>query len=142
MFYPRLDFLVFHTNPDQEFTSRMTVILTHLSNLVHKNTSVGVSHCYLSPSMSPSDPVEGRATLHYNASGGHLKQQQRRMSEEERRCSCMCNRTALEEEPYFCVVVQVPQVQVTDAVHTRKQSRVSGRPHDVIHVVRVVLKRV
>lgn len=43
---------------------------------------------------------------------------------------------------YLRVVVQVPQVEVTDSVHTRKQSWVDGRPHDVIHVIRAVFKRV
>ena len=43
---------------------------------------------------------------------------------------------------YLCVIVQVPQVEVTDSIHTRKQSRVSRRPHDIVHVIGVVLKRV
>lgn len=31
---------------------------------------------------------------------------------------------------------------MSHAVHAGEQSRVSGRPHDVVHVVGVVLKRV
>lgn len=31
---------------------------------------------------------------------------------------------------------------MTDAVHASEQSRVRGGPHDVVHVVRVIFKRV
>lgn len=40
------------------------------------------------------------------------------------------------------VVVEVPQVQVSHAVHAGEQGGVSGRPHHVVHVVRAVLERV
>lgn len=73
-------FLSFHTNHDLENINvahaGSTVMFAHLFNLINKNASIGVSHCDLSPGMSPSDPVEGRAPLHHNASSGDLKQQQ------------------------------------------------------------------
>lgn len=31
---------------------------------------------------------------------------------------------------------------MTDSVHASKQSRVSRGPHDIIHVIRVILERV
>lgn len=43
---------------------------------------------------------------------------------------------------YLGLVVEIPQVQVAHTVHAGKQGRVCGRPHDIVHVVRVVLKRV
>ena len=43
---------------------------------------------------------------------------------------------------YLSVVVEVPQVKMAHSIHTRKQRRVSGRPHDVVDVIRVVLERV
>lgn len=43
---------------------------------------------------------------------------------------------------YLSVIVEVPQVQVAHSIHTCKQRGVSGRPHDIINVIRVVLKGV
>lgn len=43
---------------------------------------------------------------------------------------------------YLCVIVEVPEVEMTNSIHTGKQGGVDGRPHDVIDVVRVVLEGV
>lgn len=43
---------------------------------------------------------------------------------------------------YLSVVVEVPQVQMAHSIHACKQSRVSGRPHDIIDVIRVIFKGV
>lgn len=43
---------------------------------------------------------------------------------------------------YLSVIVEVPQVQVAHSIHTRKQSGVSRRPHDIINVIRVIFKGV
>jgi len=43
---------------------------------------------------------------------------------------------------YLGVLVEVPEVQSTHAVHAGKQGRVDGRPLHVVHIVTVVLKRV
>jgi len=47
----------------------------HLSNIIHKNSSIRVSHGDFSARLSPSDPVESRVTLHCDAGGRNLKQQ-------------------------------------------------------------------
>lgn len=44
--------------------------------------------------------------------------------------------------PHLSVVVQVPQIQTTHAVHGGKERGVHGRPHHVVDVVRVILKGV
>lgn len=36
---------------------------------------------------------------------------------------------------YLGVTVEVPQVQMAHSVHTSKESRVSWRPHDIIHII-------
>lgn len=51
---------------------------------------------------------------------------------------CVCRVRFL----YLCVVVKVPQVKVAHSVHARKQGGVDGGPHDVVNIVRVVLKGV
>lgn len=40
------------------------------------------------------------------------------------------------------VIIEVPQVQMANSIHTSKEGRVNRRPHHVIHVVRVILERV
>lgn len=44
--------------------------------------------------------------------------------------------------PHLRVVVQVPQIQTTHAVHGGEERGVHGRPHHVVDVVCVILKRV
>lgn len=48
----------------------------------------------------------------------------------------------LRKNQYLSVIVEVPQVQMTNSVHTSKQSGVNGRPHDIIHIIRVIFKGV
>ena len=43
---------------------------------------------------------------------------------------------------HLSVVVEVPQVEVTHSVNAGKQCRMGGGPHDVVHIVRVVLEGV
>lgn len=73
----------------------------HLSNFIHKNSSIGVSHGDFSASVSPSHPVEGRVTLHCDAGGRNLGQQHHKKTirREEifmmikidmMRCLCVC----------------------------------------------------
>lgn len=46
----------------------------HLSDVIHKDPSIGVAHSDCSTRIIPSDPVEGRVTLYCNAGSGNLKQ--------------------------------------------------------------------
>lgn len=43
---------------------------------------------------------------------------------------------------HLCVIVEVPQVDASESVHTGEESGVHRRPHDIIHIIRVVLERV
>lgn len=43
---------------------------------------------------------------------------------------------------HLSVIVEVPQVQAAHAIHSSKHGRVHGRPHDIIHIIGVVFKRV
>ncbi len=43
---------------------------------------------------------------------------------------------------HLCVVVEVPQVDASESVHAGEESGVNRRPHDIIHIIWVVLKRV
>lgn len=42
----------------------------------------------------------------------------------------------------LCVIVEVPQVDASQSVHTRKEGGMYRRPHDIINIIRVILKRV
>lgn len=44
----------------------------HLSNIINEDSSIRVAHGDLSARMSPSDPVEGRASFYCDASAGNL----------------------------------------------------------------------
>lgn len=77
------------------------VMPAHLSNFIHKNSSIGVSHGDFSASVSPSHPVEGWVTLHCDAGGRNLGQQHHKIPirREETfmiskidmmRCVCVC----------------------------------------------------
>lgn len=46
--------------------------LTYLSDVVHQDSSVGVTHGDFSSGRSPSDPVEGRVPVHGHAGGWDL----------------------------------------------------------------------
>lgn len=42
----------------------------------------------------------------------------------------------------LCVIVEVPQVDASKSVHTSKEGGMYRRPHDIINIIRVILKRV
>lgn len=43
---------------------------------------------------------------------------------------------------HLCVIVEVPQVDASESVHTGEESGMNRRPHDIINIIWVVLKRV
>lgn len=51
------------------------VMPAYLANIVHKDSSIRVSHSDFPARVSPSDPVESWVTLHCHAGGRNLKQQ-------------------------------------------------------------------
>lgn len=43
---------------------------------------------------------------------------------------------------YLRVIVEVPQVDASKSVHTGEESGMYRRPHDIINIIGVILKRV
>ena len=43
---------------------------------------------------------------------------------------------------HLCVIVEIPEVKATHAVHAGEEGRVDGRPAYVVHIVTVILERV
>lgn len=58
----------------KKYRTENLMLPAHLSNVIHKDSSIGVSYSNFSARMSPSDPVEGRVTLNCDAGGRNLKQ--------------------------------------------------------------------
>lgn len=44
--------------------------------------------------------------------------------------------------PDLCVVVEIPEVQATIPIHSSKERWMHWRPHDIIHIVCIVFKRI
>lgn len=113
---------------------------SYLSHVVHLHLSLGVPGGDLLPGVSPPHTVECRPALHVHAGGRDLKERKMGFSAPKFSLdvctTCTCVRV------YFCIIVEVPQVQTSSQVHTSKQSRVCWRPHGIIHIITTVLERV